>query len=85
MIKKWDRIIAKMKSKFMPKEYQISLDRQVQTLKQRMMIVNEYTEEFYKIKLRVGYVEDTPDKTKIFVNDQRIEMLYAINILSLKI
>lgn len=50
-IKTWNRMIAKMKSKFLPKYYQISLYRQVQFLKQRAMTMKEYTEEFYKVNL----------------------------------
>ena len=73
-----------MKSKFIPKDYQISLYRQVQNLKQRMMTVKEYTEEFYKVNLRVGYVEDTPEKTMRFVNGLRMEILDEISILSPK-
>lgn len=59
-IKKWTRMEAKLKEKFLPKDYQIMLYRQVQNLKQRGMLVKEYTEEFYKLNLWVGYVEDTP-------------------------
>lgn len=50
-IKKWARMEAKLKEKFLSKDYQIMLYRQVQNLKQRGMIVREYTEEFYKLNL----------------------------------
>eukprot|EP00253_Pinus_taeda_P009065 PITA_09065 len=81
-IKKWSRMEAKLKEKFMPKDYQIMLYRQVQNLKQRGMTVKEFTEEFYKLNLRAGYVEDTPEKTTIFVNGLRGEILDEIGILS---
>ena len=48
------------------------------------MIVKEYTEEFYKVNLRVGYVEDTPEKTSRFLNDLQMEILDEISILSPK-
>ena len=83
LIKKWDRMVAKMKGKFLPKDYQISLYRQVQNLKQRTMTMKEYTEEFYKINLRASYVEDTK-KTVRFVNGPRMEILDEISILSPK-
>eukprot|EP00253_Pinus_taeda_P001415 PITA_01415 len=51
-IKKWARMEAKLKEKFLPKYYQIMLYRQVQNLKQRGMTVKEFTEEFYKLNLR---------------------------------
>jgi len=48
------------------------------------MIVKEYTEEFYQVNLRVGYTEDTPEKTTRFVNGLRLEILDEISIPSLK-
>eukprot|EP00253_Pinus_taeda_P016806 PITA_16806 len=62
-IRKWPRMVVKMKGRFLPKDYQIALHRQVQNLKQRGMMVKEYTKEFYQVNLRVGYTEDTPEKT----------------------
>eukprot|EP00253_Pinus_taeda_P025527 PITA_25527 len=81
-IKKWARMEAKLKEKFLPKDYQIMLYRQVQNLKQRGMTVKEFTEEFYKLNLRAGYVEDTPEKTARFANGLRGEILDEISILS---
>lgn len=81
-IKKWSRMEAKLKEKFLPKVYQVILYRQVQNLKQRGMTVKEFTEEFYKLNLRAGYVEDTPEKTTRFVNGLRGEILDEIGILS---
>ena len=78
-------MVAKMKGKFLPKDYQISLYRQVQNLKQRGMTVKEYTEEFYRVNLRAGYSEDTLEKTTRFVNGLRLEILDDISILSQKI
>eukprot|EP00253_Pinus_taeda_P033805 PITA_33805 len=80
--KKWARMEAKLKEKFLPKDYQIMLYRQVQNLKQRGMTVREFTEEFYKLNLRAGYVEDTSKKTARFVNGLRGEILDEIGILS---
>eukprot|EP00253_Pinus_taeda_P016521 PITA_16521 len=81
-IKKCARMEAKLKEKFLPKDYQIMLYIQVQNLKQRGMTVTEFTEEFYKLNLRAGYVEDTSEKTPRFVNGLRGEILDEIGILS---
>ena len=51
-------------------------------MRQRGLTVKEYTEEFYRLNLRAGYVEDTPEKTKRFVNGLRGEILDEISILS---
>jgi len=74
LIKIWDRMFARMKSKCLRKDYQISLYRQVHNLEQRMMTIKEYTEEFYKVNLKAGYVEDTPEKTMRFVNGLWMEI-----------
>ena len=50
-IKNWDQIIAKMKAKFIPRDYQISLFRRMQNLRQKLMTVKEYTEEFYRLNI----------------------------------
>jgi hypothetical protein len=43
-IKSWDRMVAKMKAKFIPKYYQITLFQRMQNLRQKLMSVKEYTE-----------------------------------------
>jgi hypothetical protein len=45
-IKSWDRMVAKMKTKFIPKDYQITLFQRMHNLRQKLMSVKEYTEEF---------------------------------------
>eukprot|EP00253_Pinus_taeda_P002743 PITA_02743 len=61
-IRKWSRMVAKLKGRFMPKDYQVELYRRVQNLRQKGMTVKEYTEEFYRVNLRAGYTDDTPEK-----------------------
>ena len=43
-IKSWDRMVMKMNSKSIPKDYQITLFRRMQNLRQNLMSVKEYTE-----------------------------------------
>ena len=52
-IKNWNRMLAKLIGKFLPSDYQLSLFIQMQNLRQRSMTVKEYTEEFYKVSIRV--------------------------------
>ena len=77
-------MVAKLKGKFMLKDYQIALHRQVKNLKHKGMIVRECTEEFYRVNLRVGYTEDTLEKIARYVNGLRLEILDEISILSPK-
>lgn len=81
-IRKWPRMVAKLKGRFLPKDYQVELYRRVQNLRQKGMTVKEYTEEFYRVNLRVGYTDDTPEKTARYVNGLRMEILDEISIIS---
>eukprot|EP00253_Pinus_taeda_P033425 PITA_33425 len=81
-IKTWARMVAKLKGRFLPRDYQIALHRQVQNLRQRGLTVKEYTEEFYRVNLRAGYTEDTAERTTRYVNGLRMEILDEISILS---
>lgn len=81
-IKTWSRMVAKLKGRFMPKDYQIALHRQVQNLKQKGMMIKEYMEEFYQVNLRYGYIEDTGERIAGYINGLRQEILDEISILS---
>jgi len=49
-------MVAKLKGKFLPKDYHLSLFKKMQNLKQILISIREYTKEFYKVNIRVGYV-----------------------------
>jgi hypothetical protein len=53
-IKIWDRMVAKLKAKFIPKDYKINMFRRLKNLKQRSLSVKEYTEEFYRMNIKAG-------------------------------
>jgi len=61
-------MVAKLRGKFLPKDFQISLLKQMQNMKQKQLTVKEYTEEFYKINLREAYIEDTTEKVARYLN-----------------
>jgi hypothetical protein len=67
-IKSWDRMVAKMKAKFIPRDYQITLFRRMQNLRQKLMSVKEYTEEFYRINIREGHRESDDEKVARYMN-----------------
>ena len=48
------------------------------------MTVRNYTEEFYKVNLRAGYLEDTSEKTTRYISGLRLDIQDEINILSLR-
>ena len=56
----------------------------MQNLKQKSMIVREYTEEFYKVNIRSGHIEDTPERVDMYVNGLRFDIQDELSLLSLK-
>ena len=64
-------MVAELKGKFLPNNYQLSLFRKIQNLRQKQLIVKEYTEEFYKVNIRAGYVEDCPERVARYINGLR--------------
>jgi hypothetical protein len=77
-------MIAKFKSKFMPKDYQLNLFRQLQNIKQKGMTVKEYTKEFYRLTIRVGHIEEDVEKVVRYINGLRYDIQDEISILFLK-
>ena len=44
--------------------------------------MREYTEEFYKVNLREGYIEDTSEKTAKYINGLRMDIQEEMSMLS---
>ena len=44
--------------------------------------MREYTEDFYKLNLRAGYVEELAEKAARYVNDLRMDIQEEINMIS---
>jgi hypothetical protein len=67
-------MVAKMKAKFIPKNYQITLFRRMQNLRQKLMSVKEYTKEFYKLNIKVGHRESDDEKVSRYMNGLRYDI-----------
>ena len=83
-INSWNKMTTKLKGKFLPKDYKLILFRQMQNLKQKSMTVKGYTEEFYKVNIRSGYMEDTPKKVARYINGLRFDIQDELGFLSLR-
>jgi len=83
-IKQWDKMVSRLKAKFMPKDYQLNLFRQLQNLRQKGMTVKEYTKEFYKLSIRARHVEDDVEKLAKYINGLRYNIQDEIILPSLK-
>ena len=65
---------TKLKGKFLPKGYTLILFRKMQNLRQKSMMVREYTKEFYKVNIRSGHIEDTPGRVDRYVTGLRSDI-----------
>jgi hypothetical protein len=83
-IKSWDRMIAKMKAKFIPRDYQITLFRRMQNLRQKLMTVKEYTEEFYRLNIRAGHRESDDEKVARYLNGLRYDIQDEISMATIR-
>jgi hypothetical protein len=80
-INSWDRMVAKMKAKFIPKDYQITLFQRMQNLRQKLMSMKEYTEEFYKINIKAGHWESDNQKFARYMNGMRYDIQDEMSIM----
>jgi hypothetical protein len=69
-IKSWDRMVAKMKGKFISS----NLFRRMQNLWQKGLTVKEYTKEFYRLNIKDGYHESDDEKFARYMNGLRYEI-----------
>jgi hypothetical protein len=83
-IKILDRMITKMKVKFIPKDYQITLFRRMQNLRQKLMTVKEYTEEFYKLNIRVGHRKSDDEKVSRYLNGLRYDIQDDLSMVTIR-
>jgi hypothetical protein len=83
-IKSWDRMITKMKAKFIPRDYQISLFRRMQNLRQKLMTAKEYIEEFYRLNIRVGHRKSNDEKVARYMNGLRYEIQNELNLATIR-
>jgi hypothetical protein len=83
-IKSWDRMIAKMKAKFIPRDYQITLFRRMQNLRQKLMTVKEYTEEFYRLNIRAGHRESNDEKVARYMNGLRYKIQDEMSMMTIR-
>jgi hypothetical protein len=83
-IKNWDRMVAKMKEKFIPRDYQITLFRRMHNLRHKLMTVKEYTEEFYRLNIRAGHRESDDEKVARYMNGMRYDIQDEMSMVTIR-
>ena len=77
-------MVAKLKAKFIPKDYQINLFRKLQNLRQKGMTVKEYTEEFYRLNIRTRQRERDEEKFARYLNGLRYKIHDELSMMSIR-
>jgi hypothetical protein len=67
-------MIAKMKEKFIPRDYLITLFRRMKNLRQKLMTMKEYTEEFHRLNIRVSHRESDDEIFFKYMNGLRYDI-----------
>ena len=83
-IRTWPKMVNKVKNKYFPTDYQVSLLRKMQSLRQKDMIVKEYTEEFYRLDIRSRRVDDDVEKIARYINGLRSRIQDEISFVKLE-
>lgn len=76
-------MLAKLKGNLLPKDYQLFLLRKIHNLKQKLLPMKEYTEKFYKVNIRAGFVEDNPESVSKYITGLIFEIQDEMNLLCL--
>ena len=77
-------MLRNIKSQFMPKYYQLNLIRQLQNLRQKTLIVKEFTEEFFRLSIRDGYTQGGLERVSRYINGLRYDIQDELGLLNLK-
>ena len=64
-------MIAKLKWEFIHIDYEIDLLKKMEGLKQAEKFIQEYTEEFYRVLIRISHAEADKKKVSCHINGLR--------------
>ena len=82
-IKTWEKMVNKIKKKFLLANYQVNFLRRMKKLKQKDMSVKDYTDEFYRLDPRFGHVDDEIEKVARYLNGLRSRIQDEISFVKL--
>ena len=80
----WPKMVNEEKKKFLLANYQVSWLRKMQNLREKDMIVKEYTDEFYRLDIRSKHVDDDVEKIVRYVNRLRSRIQDEISFVKLE-
>ena len=73
-------MVAKLKWKFIPIDYELDMLKKMQGLKQAGKSIQEYTKEFYRVLIRTGHAEVDKEKVAHYINGLRLSIQEELNL-----
>ena len=67
-IRTWENMVNKIKKKFLTTNYQVNLLRKMSSLKQKNMSVKDNIEEFYRLDIIYGHVDNEIENVARYLN-----------------
>lgn len=61
-------MLDKMRRQLIPMDYELELLKKIQSLRQGMRTLKEYTKEFHKVLIRIGHFEVNKEKVDCYIN-----------------
>ena len=66
-ITRWDHMVDKLKKEFILVVYKLDLFKKMKGLKKIRKYIQEYIEEFYRVLIRVGHVEENKENITCYL------------------
>ena len=84
-ISRWRLIVTKLKAKFIPTNYELTLFKILQNLKQKDMSMKDYTKEFYKLTMWSRHRELSKQTVAQYVNYLRFNIQDGVGMLKIEL
>ncbi|XP_057849726.2 uncharacterized protein LOC131060503 [Cryptomeria japonica] len=84
VISTWTRMKAELKKQFVPDDYEVTLHKKLQNLKQKDLDVSTYTQEFHNLTLKAKMFETEKQKLARYINGLKYSIQDELTLVSVE-
>ncbi|XP_059067510.1 uncharacterized protein LOC131858325 [Cryptomeria japonica] len=84
VISTWTRMKAELKRQFVPDDYEVTLHKKLQNLKQKDLDVSTYTQEFHNLTLKAKMFETEKQKLARYINGLKYSIQDELTLVSVE-
>ncbi|XP_059067541.1 uncharacterized protein LOC131858345 [Cryptomeria japonica] len=84
VISTWTRMKAELKRQFVPDDYEVTLHKKLQNLKQKDLDVSSYTQEFHNLTLKAKMFETEKQKLARYINGLKYSIQDELTLVSVE-